>query len=150
MNIANMNFLMVLEGLIAGLWLGSYLFTHLVVSPALKSLPLSDAERISIRSVVGRRYGRLAGPLLLVWLLVLLLQGFETLTLVRLGLLILLTVAVGVHGYYVGSRMQALADREMLEQGSVTKERAALQRLSARITPISLVVSALLAILTLL
>ncbi len=34
----------VLEGLIAGIWLGGYLFTTFVVSPALKSLPLGDAE----------------------------------------------------------------------------------------------------------
>lgn len=33
----------VLEGLIAGIWLGGYLFTTFVVSPALKSFPLGDA-----------------------------------------------------------------------------------------------------------
>ena len=93
-----MNVLSVLESLIAGVWLGGYLFTTFVVSPALKSLPLSEPERIRTRSSIGRRYGKLAGPLLLVWLVVLLLQGFATWTLVRLGLLALLIVAVGVHG----------------------------------------------------
>lgn len=63
-----MSLLNVLEGLIAGVWLGAYLFTTLVVSPALKSLPLGDAERIRTRSTIGRRYGKLAGSLLLVWL----------------------------------------------------------------------------------
>lgn len=85
-----MSFLNVLEELIAGVWLGAYLFTTLVVSPALKSLPTSDGERIRTRSTIGRRYGKLAGPLLLIWLLVLLLQGFEPWTLTRLVLLIVL------------------------------------------------------------
>lgn len=56
----------VLEGLIAGVWLGRYLFTTFVVSPTLEPLPLGDAERICTRSRIGRRYGTLAGPLLLV------------------------------------------------------------------------------------
>lgn len=140
----------VLERLIAGVWLGGYLFTTLVVSPALKSLPLGDAERIRTRSAIGRRYGKLAGPLLLVWLAVLLSQGFETWTLVRLVLLIVLAVAVGLHGYLIGTRMQALAELEVSEGDPFTRDRTALQRLSARITPISLVASLLLAVLALL
>jgi hypothetical protein len=145
-----MNPLHVLEGLIAGTWLGAYLFTTLVVSPALSSLPLSDAERIRTRSAIGRRYGKLAGPLLLVWLVVLLLQGFEPWTLVRLSLLSGLAGVVGVHGYLIGSRMQALADREVIGDATVARDLTVLQRLSARITRVSLVASLLLAVLALL
>ncbi|HEX7021365.1 MAG TPA: DUF4149 domain-containing protein [Trueperaceae bacterium] len=146
-----MNTLDLIESLIAGLWLGSYLFTHTVVSPALASLPFSDAERVRLRSVIGRRYGSLAGPLLLTWLAVLLLQGLEPWTLLRLGLIVILALAVITHGYYVGRRMQALAEQEIVEERPATAtSRAALQRLSARITPVSLVVSLLLAVLTLL
>lgn len=145
-----MNLLSVLEGLVAGVWLGAYLFTTFVVSPALKSLPLSDAERIRTRSTIGKRYGKLAGPLLFVWLVVLLLQGFELWTLARLALLVVLTGAVGVHGYLIGSRMQALAEREVIGEATVARDRTALQRLSARITPVSLVASLLLAVLALL
>lgn len=145
-----MSFLNLLEVLIAGVWLGAYLFTTLVVSPALKFLPLSDAERIRTRSAIGRRYGRLAGPLLLIWLLVLVLQGFGAWMLVRSGLLVVLAVAVGAHGYIVGSRMNALAEREVGGEGVVARDRAALQRLSAHITPVSLVASLLLAVFALL
>lgn len=145
-----MSLLHVLEGLIAGVWLGAYLFTTFVVSPALKSLPVSEAERIRTRSTIGRRYGKLAGPLLLAWFVVLLLQGFEPGTLVRLSLLAGLAGAVGVHGYLIGSRMQALAEREVIGETTVTRDRTTLQRLSARITPVSLVASLLLAVLALL
>ena len=98
-----MSLLNVLEGLIAGVRLGAYLFTTFVVSPALKSLPLSDGERIRTRSTIGRR-------------------------------------------------MQALADREVIEEKAMAiaaRDRSALQRLSARITPISLVASLLLAVFAL-
>lgn len=148
-----MSFLNVLEGLIAGVWLGAYLFTTFVISPALKSLPLSDSERIRTRSTIGRRYGKLAGPVLFIWLVVLFLQGFEAWTLTRLALLVVLAVTVGVHGYIIGSRMQALADREVIEEKAmarVARDSTALQRLSARITPISLVASLLLAVFALL
>lgn len=138
-----------LETLIAGVWLGGYLFTTFIVSPALKSLMLGEAERVRVRSSIGRRYGKLAGPLLLAWLLALLLQGFSSWTLVRLGLLTLLIVAVGVHGYLIGGRMQRLAEREALEPEprlKLSEERRRLQRLSARITPVALVASLLLAV----
>ena len=81
----------------------------------------------------------------------LLLQGFLTWSLVRLVLLLVLTVTVGAHDYLVGSRMQALAEREG-GQATVTvaQNRAVLQQVSSRITPISLVTSLLLAVLTLL
>lgn len=141
--------LSVLEGLIAGVWLGGYLFTSFVVSPALKSLPLSEAERVRTRSTIGRRYGKLAGPLLLVWLVVLLLQGFTTWTFLRLALLALLIAAVGVHGYLIGSWMQRLAERELSEDQSAAGERTRLQRLSARLTPVSLATSLLLAVFAL-
>jgi len=145
-----MTVLSVLEGLIAGVWLGGYLFTTFIVSPALKSLVLDEAERVRVRSSIGRRYGKLAGPLLLVWLVVLALQGFSSWTLMRLGLLALLIVAVGVHGYLIGSRMQRLAEHEGLEyepaNSKATEERRKLQRLSARITPVSLLASLLLAV----
>ena len=146
-----MSTLNTLEGLVAGMWLGAYLFTTFIVSPALKSLPFTDAERIRVRATIGRRYGKLTGPLLLIWLALLLRQGMSTWTLVRLVLLLVLAVTVGAHGYFIGSRMQALAEREGGEATvTVAQNHAALQRVSSRITPISLVTSLLLAMLTLL
>ena len=127
------------------MWLGGYLFTTFVVSPALRSLPIHEAERVQTRSVVGRRYGRLAGPLLLVWLVVLLFQALTVWTLLRLALLLILAAAVGVHGYVIGSRLQRLAERELRGQ-AVAGERTQLQRLSSRLTPVALITSLLLAI----
>ncbi len=118
-----MNPLHVLEGLIAGVWLGAHLFTTFVVSPALKSLPLTAAERIRTRSTIGRRYGKLAGPLLFIWLVVLLLQDTSAWTLARLALLVVLAVAVGMHGYLMGSRMQALAEREVIRETTIARDR---------------------------
>lgn len=139
-----------LEALLAGVWLGGYLFTTFVVTPALKSLPLRDAERIRTRSVIGRRYGRLAAPLLLIWLGVLFmegwLQGFEPWTFVRLGLLAVLAGTVGVHGAYVGRRLDALAAREVAGEAGAAAVRVSLQRLSARLTPVSLAASLALAV----
>jgi uncharacterized membrane protein len=138
------------EILLAGIWIGSYLFTTFIVSPALNSLPISAAERITVRSAIGRRYGRLSVPLLLIWLVLLLWQGPAGWTLVRLLLLILLTAIIALHGYIFGSRMQLLAAREQAGEDSAVQERARLQKLSARITPLSLVLSVLLGVLTLL
>lgn len=87
--------------------------------------------------------------MLLVWLAVLLSQGFETWTLVRLGLLMVLAGAVGLHGYLIGSRMQALTERKTAG-ATVARDLTTLRQLSARITPVALVVSLLLAVLTLL
>lgn len=71
-------------------------------------------------------------------------------TLARLALLVLLAGAVGTHGYLIGSRLQALAEREVGGDAAVARDRAALQRLSARVTPVSLIASLLLAVFALL
>ena len=144
-----MNALFVLEGLIAGMWLGAYLFTTLVVSPALKQLPLTDAERIRTRSAIGRRYGKLAMPLLLLWLLVLLLQDFATDIALRLTLLLALIVLSGLHAYVLGARMQQLADAEVATGETRTEERSSLARQSAYLTFTGLGLSLALAVLAL-
>jgi hypothetical protein len=70
--------------------------------------------------------------------------------LARLALLVFLTVTVALHGYLFGSRMQRLAREEAAGSKTAANERARLQRLSGRITPLSLGFSVLLAALTLL
>lgn len=138
------------EVLLAGIWLGSYLFTTFIVSPGLKGLPISQAERVSIRSAFGRRYGRLSLPLLLVWFVLLFLQDLNGWVLARLVLLVLLTITVALHGYLFGSRLQRLAREEAAGSETAAHERSRLQRLSGRITPLSLGFSVLLAAFTLL
>ena len=43
---------------LAGVWLGGVIFTTTVVSPALKEMKWSEAERVEIRSVIGKHYAR--------------------------------------------------------------------------------------------
>lgn len=139
-----------LEILLAGIWVGSYLFTTLIVSPGLASLPLEQAKRVTIRSTIGRLYGRYAVLLLVIWLVLLILQGLSGWTLVRFVLLLALTGLIGLHGYVFGSRMQLVAAREVAGEATAALERVRLQRLSARVTPVSLALSLLLGAATLL
>ena len=44
--------------ILAGTWLGGVVFTMTVVSPALKAMKWSEAERISVRSTIGKQYAR--------------------------------------------------------------------------------------------
>lgn len=139
-----------LEILLAGIWVGSYLFTTLIVSPGLASLPLEPANRVTIRSAIGRLYGRYAVLLLLTWLVLLILQGLSGWILARFMLLIALTCMIGLHGYVYGSRLQLLAAREAAGEVTAALERTKLQQISARVTPVSLVLSLLLGAATLL
>lgn len=48
--------------LLAGLWVGGLVFTASVVSPAFRRMEWTPAERIAVRSEVGRQYSRVARP----------------------------------------------------------------------------------------
>lgn len=144
-----------LEAFLACVWLGGYLFTHFVVTPALASLNVTGAERVRLRSVIGRRYGRLAAPYVAVWLGVVgahgIAAGFDAGLLIRLALIVVLALVAGVHGAVLGRRLQALAEREAGGGGShVVRAREAVQRRSARLTPVSLAASGLVAVWSLL
>ena len=144
-----------LEATLATVWLGSYLFTNAVVSPSLAGAVPDDATRTAIRSTIGRRYGALAAPLLLVWLVVILLQPPGAWNAVRAGLLVALLVAVGLHGYLLGGRMQALATKKLRhtagslqdphQVADLDERRAGLRRASRRLTVVSLLLSLVLA-----
>lgn len=145
-----MTLLAALEALLACTWLGGYLFTQFVVTPALASLDVSDAERVRLRSTIGRRYGRLAAPFFVVWLAVLLAHGaalgFPLASWLRLGVVAVLALVTSLHGVVLGRRLQALAEREAGGGGaSVARTRERLQRRSAQVTPVSLAVSLVLA-----
>lgn len=103
----------IVEVAAACVWLGTYLFTNFVVSPGLSTAVADPAERTAIRSVIGRRYGALAAPLLAVWLAAILVQGMSAWTVARALTLVLLAMAVGWHGYLLGGRMRALAREEL-------------------------------------
>ena len=145
----------IVEVAAACIWLGTYLFSNFVVSPGLSKAVPDPAQRTAIRSVIGRRYGALAGPLLALWLVAVLLQPMSAWTVTRAVLLGFLLIAVGWHGYLLGGRMQALAKAELEagaevsngpESGEVmVARREGLRRASARLTVVSLVLSVALA-----
>jgi uncharacterized membrane protein len=146
-----MTWLRLLEVLFAGVWLGSYLFTTLVVSPGLGAAIADEGMRARVRSAVGRRYGMLSLPLLLAWLVVILLQGLNGWGVVRLVLLLLLIAAIFTHGYVFGSRMQRLAELEADADATLLVKlhdnRQKLRRNSYYVTLAALTLSLLLALL---
>ncbi len=44
-----------LHAVLAGAWLGGVIFTTSVVSPALKAMKWGEAERVLLRSKIGKR-----------------------------------------------------------------------------------------------
>lgn len=136
--------------LLAGVWFGGVIFTTVVVSPALKVMKWDEAERVSVRSVIGRQYAKV-GTANLVLLLVFavldgLLQGFGPVFYAEYSLLVLLFGLVAAHGAYFGRRLVSLADAEK-SAGSVEDARSfaatrrGLQRLSFGASMLNIVVS---------
>ncbi len=146
----------VVHVLLAGVWLGGVIFTTAVVSPALKAMKWSEAERVGVRSAIGRQYARVGSANLALLLLFAVLDG----ALKGLGasfyaeylLLLLLFGLVGAHGAYFGRRLARLAGAER-EAGSaeaaksLAEQRRSLQRLSVRVSQLSLMVSVVVMVL---
>jgi len=61
---------------LAGVWLGGVIFTTAVVSPALKAIKWSEAERVRVRSAIGRQYARVGSTNVSLLLLFAVLDGF--------------------------------------------------------------------------
>lgn len=97
-----MTLLATLNVLLVGVWVGMYLFTTFVVSPAFKELYPQAGERSQSRQKVGRHYARVNGPLTALMLLVVGAQGMsqgwtaalwaELLLLLTIGALVILHV----------------------------------------------------------
>lgn len=139
-----------LHVILAGVWLGGVVFTTVVVSPALKEMKWSEAERVGVRSVIGKQYARV-GTVNLVLLLIFafldgLLKGFGAALYVEYVLLIVVFGLVGAHGAYFGRRLVGLAEAERRagsaeEARVLAEERHTLQRLSLRVSQIDVLVS---------
>lgn len=136
--------------LLAGTWLGGVVFTTVVVSPALKAMKWTEAERVSVRSVVGRQYARV-GTANLALLAVFavtdgLLSSFGPIFYTEYGLLVVLFGLVAAHGAYFGRRLVRLAEAEK-RAGSVGGARSlaagrhSLQRLSFGASMLNVAVS---------
>lgn len=139
-----------LHVILAGTWLGGVVFTTAVVSPALKAMKWSEAERVSVRSTIGKQYARV-GTANLVLLLIFavldgLLRGFGPIFYVEYALLVVVFGLVAAHGTYFGRRLVGLAEAERRagdaeEARAFTEERRALQRLSLRVSQVDVLVS---------
>lgn len=145
-----------LHVLLAGAWLGGVIFTAVVVSPAFKTMGWSEAERVRIRSVIGRRYARVGGvnlSLLLVFaFLDGLAAGFGTFFYAEYVLLLVLLGIVAMHGAYFGRKLAILADAERSAENpeaaaSLAKQRNALQRVSGKVSTLDVAVSVAITIL---
>jgi uncharacterized membrane protein len=145
-----------LHVVLAGVWLGGLLFTTLVVSPALKAMKWSEAERVGVRSAIGKQYARV-GTANLVLLLVFavldgLLRGFGAVFYAEWALLIVVFGLVAVHGAYFGRRLARLAEAERRteiaeEARAFVEKRRSLQRLSLGISWVNVLISVAVAAL---
>ena len=140
-----------LHVLLAGIWLGGVVFTTVVVSPALKAMKWGEAERVGVRSVIGKQYAKV-GTTNLVLLLVFAvldggLVGFGPVFYVEYVLLVVLFGLVASHGAYFGRRLARLAEAErgagsVGEAKTFAARRHSLQRLSFAASMLNIAVSA--------
>ncbi len=145
-----------LHVILAGVWLGGVVFTTLVVSPALKKLKWSEAERVGVRSVIGKQYARV-GTINLILLLAFavfdgLVGGFGTVLYAEYALLAAVFGLVAVHGAYFGRRLARLAATESStesaeEARALFEKRRSLQRLSLWVSWVNVLISAAVAAL---
>ena len=141
---------------LAGVWLGGVVFTTAVVSPALKKMKWSEAERVGVRSAKGKQYARVGSVNLALLLLFAVLdgalKGFGASFYAEYLLLLVLFGLVAAHGAYFGRRLAKLAGAER-EAGSaeaaksLAEQRRSLQRLSLRVSWLTLMVSVVVMIL---
>ena len=145
-----------LHVLLAGAWLGGVIFTTAVVSPALKAMKWGEAERVLVRSKIGRQYAKVGTINLVLLALFALLDGLVTGFGAALYAEYLLLAAVlglvAAHGAYFGRRLKDLAEAEMSaaseeEARPLAERRRELQRVSLRVSWANLLVSLAVAVL---
>ena len=141
---------------LAGVWLGGLVFTTFVISPALKAMKWPEVERVAVRSAIGRHYARVGSlNLVLLALFALLdgtLEGFGSALYAEYALILLLFGLVAAHGAYFGRRLAKLAraERESEDEEaarSFAERRRSLQRISSRVSWVSLLVSTAVVVL---
>ena len=144
---------------LAGIWLGSLVFTTLVVSPALNRMDWGESDRVLVRARIGRQFLWVANPVLLLLALFLVLDGVASplptgrlvRLLVELGLVALVTVLAGSHGFFFGARLRDLAAQEAQapsgEGPRFAAARRRLQRVSFGVSVVDLIASLAVAVL---
>lgn len=145
-----------LHVILAGVWLGGVVFTTAVVSPALKATKWSEAERVGVRSVIGRRYARVGSVNLALLAVFAILdgtsKGFGAAFYAEYALLLVLFGLVAAHGAYFGRKLRMLAETEQLagddeETQSFAEQRRALQKRSRLVSWLDLLVSVVVLVL---
>lgn len=135
---------------LAGVWLGGLVFTTFVVSPALKAMKWPEAERVGVRSAIGRQYTRLGSMNLALLALFALLDGifggFGLALYAECALLLVLFGLVAAHGAYFGRHLVRLAAAEREAESdeaarAFAERRRSLQDVSSRVSFLSLLVS---------
>lgn len=140
-----------LHVLLAGVWLGGVVFTTVVVSPALKAMKWGEAERVGVRSVIGKQYAKVGTTNLVLLLVFAILDGgligFGPVFYMEYVLLLVLFGLVASHGAYFGRRLSRLAEAERRagsaeEARTFAAKRRELQRLSFTASMLNIAVSA--------
>jgi uncharacterized membrane protein len=130
--------------LAAGIWLGGLVFTTIVVSPAFKAMPWTPAERIAVRSAVGRQYTKVANPDLILLVIFAIadtaLRGSMTRA-IEIFLAIIVAILAVLHGLVFAPRLGAAARENRHD------DRAKLLRLSMGISMLNLLLSFVVMIL---
>jgi uncharacterized membrane protein len=141
---------------LAGVWLGGLVFTTAVVSPAFGMMKWSEAERVAVRSAVGKRYAKVGVVNLLLLALFAVLDGalggFGASFYAEYLLLLFVFGLAAAHGAYFGRRLAELAKTEReagsQEEGATFADRRrALQGLSLRVSYLNLLASTAVMIL---
>src|SRR3712207_5101987 len=111
-----------LHVILVGVWLGGVLFTTIVVSPALKEMKWPEAERVRVRSKIGRHYARVGGANLTLLLVSAVLDGFMqelgSVFYVEYALMVILFGLSAAHGAYFGRWLTLLAESDRKASGT--------------------------------
>lgn len=137
--------------------MGGVVFTTAVVSPALKAMKWDEAERVLVRSKIGKYYARLGSANLALLALFALLDGFVAgfgaALYAEYALLVVLFGLVAAHGAYFGHRLRELAEAEKRAGGreeetrALTEKRRNLQGLSVWVSWADILISVVVAAL---
>lgn len=139
------SFIHIIHLLAAGIWLGGLVFTTVVVSPAFKAMSWSPAERMAVRSAVGRQYAKVTHVNLAILLIAAVvdvaLRGWGAAQGVEIALVVVVFILAELHGKVFAPRLAAAAREQRHD------DRAKLLRTSISVSMLNLLLSFIVMIL---
>jgi uncharacterized membrane protein len=103
----------IIHALAAGIWLGGLVFTTVVVSPVFKAMEWEPAQRVAVRSAVGRQYTKVARVNLAVLLVALVIEaslsGWRVPAFIEFALVIIVALLSELHARVFAPRLGQLA-----------------------------------------